>query len=85
VPCRCWSCNFVTFYHGELSHEFLIAAVGVTAFLYAPVMIKLFHIASISAASWLRIPGMAAAVFVVVEEEKWLRFGRGRGDHAIPA
>jgi len=48
------------------------------------VMNKLFHTAPISAASWLRIVSVAVIVFVVVEAEKWLRFGRGRGEHSLP-
>ena len=32
----------------------------------------------------LRLAGIAAAVFAVVEGEKWLRFGRGRGHDALP-
>jgi hypothetical protein len=42
----------------------------------------LFHTAPLDAASWLRIAVVAAVVFAVVELEKWLRFGRSRGDTA---
>ena len=35
--------------------------------------------------TWLRIVGVAAIAFVAVEFEKWIRFGRRRGEHAIPA
>ena len=52
-------------------------------FTYAPVMNRLFHSAPVSGASWLRILGVAAVVFVVVETEKWLRFGRGRGEQSL--
>lgn len=54
------------------------------AFTYAPLMNRLFHTAPISAESWLRIAGVAAVVFVIVEFEKWARYGRGRGEHALP-
>jgi cation-transporting ATPase F len=49
---------------------------------YAPVMNKLFQTAPISGESWLRIAGVAAIVFMVVEIEKWMRYGRG--DHSVP-
>lgn len=53
-------------------------------FTYAPVMNRLFHTAPIGFESWLRIVAVAATVFVIVELEKWLRYGRGRGAHALP-
>jgi len=53
-------------------------------FTYAPAMNKLFHTEPIGVGSWLRITLVAAVIFVVVEFEKWIRFGRGRGEHAIP-
>jgi cation-transporting ATPase F len=54
------------------------------AFTYAPLMNRLFHTAPISAGSWLRIAAVAAVVFVIVEFEKWARYGRGRGARALP-
>jgi magnesium-transporting ATPase (P-type) len=53
-------------------------------FTYAPVMNRLFHSAPISGESWLRIVGVAVTVFVIVELEKWVRYGRGRGKHKLP-
>ena len=52
----------------------MVVAQGV--FTYAPVMNRIFHSAPIDGESWLRIAGIAAAVFVLVELEKFL--GRGR-------
>ena len=52
-------------------------------FTYAPVMNQLFHTAPMSGESWLRIVSVAAGVFIVVEIEKWLRYG-GRRAHAVP-
>ncbi|MGZ8940746.1 MAG: HAD-IC family P-type ATPase, partial [Limisphaerales bacterium] len=52
-------------------------------FTYMPLMNKLFHTAPIGAGSWLRIAGVAGAAFVAVEFEKWIRFGRRRGEHSI--
>ncbi len=62
----------------------LAMLVAQLLFTYLPLMNKLFHTAPIDAVSWLRIVGVAALAFVAVELEKWLRFGRDRGAHAIP-
>ena len=51
---------------------------------YTPLMNKLFHTAPISGESWLRILAVAAASFVAVEFEKWIRFGRHGDRHVIP-
>jgi len=53
-------------------------------FTYTPLMNTLFHTAPISGESWLRILAVAAASFVAVEFEKWIRFGRHRDAHRIP-
>ncbi|MEO7099651.1 MAG: HAD-IC family P-type ATPase [Luteolibacter sp.] len=53
-------------------------------FTHAPLMNLLFHSAPIGTASWMRIVGVAAAAFIVVELEKWIRFGGHRGERAIP-
>ncbi|HEX5398138.1 MAG TPA: cation-transporting P-type ATPase [Verrucomicrobiae bacterium] len=42
-------------------------------FTYAPVMNKLFHTAPIAGESWLRVAGVAAVAFGLVELEKWIR------------
>jgi magnesium-transporting ATPase (P-type) len=53
-------------------------------FTYAPLMHRLFHTAPISGGAWLRVVAAAAGTFLIVELEKWLRYGRGRGQHAVP-
>ena len=44
----------------------------------------LFHTAPIGIESWLRIVGVAVAAFVVVEVEKWIRFGRHHDTPVTP-
>ena len=53
-------------------------------FTYAPVMNRLFHTAPIGVEAWIRILGVTAVVFVIVELEKWLRYGRGRSASLTP-
>ncbi|MEO6002673.1 MAG: HAD-IC family P-type ATPase [Opitutus sp.] len=53
-------------------------------FTYSPVMNRLFHTAPIGTDSWLRIAGVAAVVFAVVELEKWIRHGHGRNACTVP-
>ena len=86
---NCRSLNHSVFSAGFFSNPWLIVgALAMLAaqllFTYVPVMNTLFHTAPISGESWLRMVGVAVIVFVVVEVEKWLRYGHGRGDHAVP-
>jgi Ca2+-transporting ATPase len=66
---------------------FLGAAVmlaGQLFFTYAPLMNRLFHTAPIGVDAWIRILAVAAGSFVIVELEKWLRYGRNHGAAATP-
>lgn len=86
---NCRSLNHSVFSIGLFKNRWaVVGALGMCAaqllFTYTPLMNKLFHSAPISGASWLRILGVAALVFVVVELEKWIRFGRHRDSQAIP-
>jgi cation-transporting ATPase F len=85
---NCRSLGHSFFSVGFFSNPWLIVGVLVmlTAqllFTYMPVMNTLFHTAPVSGESWLRMVGVAAIVFVVVEAEKWMRYGQGRGQHAV--
>lgn len=53
-------------------------------FTYAPVMNNLFHTAPIDIGAWLRIAAVALGAFVIVEIEKFVRFGRRPGRHWVP-
>ncbi len=86
---NCRSLNHSVFSIGLFRNRWVVAgALGMVAaqllFTYAPFMNKLFHTAPISGGSWLRLVAVAAVAFTVVEFEKWIRYGRGRGDHAVP-
>ena len=86
---NCRSLNHSLFAIGLFTNRWTLvgslAMLGAQLLLtYLPVMNTLFHTAPISGASWLRILAVAAASFVAVEVEKWIRFGGQRGEHAIP-
>jgi len=53
-------------------------------FTHVPLMNRLFQSAPLPLDSWLRITGVAAVVFAVIEFEKWIRFGGERGKHKEP-
>ncbi len=70
------------------NHWAIVGSLSMVAaqlfFTYTPLMNRLFQSAPIAAAAWVRILGIAATVFAVVEIEKWLRFGRGDGEKGLP-
>ena len=86
---NCRSLNHSVFAIGLFTNRWTIAGslAMVSAQLlltYMPLMNRLFHTAPINTESWLRIVAVAASAFVVVEFEKWIRFGGRRGEQAIP-
>jgi magnesium-transporting ATPase (P-type) len=85
--CRSLNHSLVTI--GVFRNRWAIAGalfmfVAQLLFTHTPAMNKLFHSAPISASAWLRVVAVATAVFVVVEIEKWLRFGRRVSGEVIP-
>ncbi|MDB6151749.1 MAG: ATPase, P-type (transporting), superfamily, subfamily [Chthoniobacteraceae bacterium] len=84
---NCRSLNHSVFSLGLFSNRWAVAGsltmIAVQLlFTCTPLMNKLFHSAPISGGCWLRIFGIAAVVFITVELEKWMRFGRQ--PNAIP-
>ena len=53
-------------------------------FTYVPLSNRLFDSAPIGGTEWLRIAAVAVTALLAVEFEKWVRFGRGRGEHVVP-
>ncbi len=53
-------------------------------FTHLPIMNRLFHSAPLTLGAWSRIVAVAIGVLLIVELEKWLRFGGGRGRNRIP-
>ena len=85
----CRSLNHSVFAIGWFTNRWVVAGsltmLGAQLlFTYLPVMNTLFHSAPISAESWLRIASVAVGAFAAVELEKWIRFGRHRGEDVIP-
>ena len=80
----CRSLNHSLLHVGFFSNP--LALVGAAAmigaqllFTYAPFMNHLFHSAPLDSEAWLRITGVAVLSFLLVELEKWFRFGRHKG------
>lgn len=72
---------------GTNPHVIAGAAVMIAAqmlFTYLPVMNRLFHSTPLSLDIWGRIIAVALVSFLVVELEKWIRFGGSRRDRAVP-
>ncbi len=85
----CRSLNHSFFRLGWWSNPFaILGALGIIAtqalFTYAPFMQRWFGTTALDAGDWLRILAVAVLAFFIVELEKWIRFGGGRGDTAPP-
>jgi len=53
-------------------------------FTHLPLMNRLFHSAPLTPGAWSRIAAVAVGIFLVVEFEKWVRFGDDRGKNQEP-
>ncbi|MBN8247556.1 MAG: cation-transporting P-type ATPase [Verrucomicrobia bacterium] len=53
-------------------------------FNYLPLMNRWFHTAPVRIETWGHVALAGFVVFLIVEFEKWIRFGGGRGDRAVP-
>ncbi|MEM3172601.1 MAG: HAD-IC family P-type ATPase [Candidatus Nitrosotenuis sp.] len=72
---NCRSLNKSMFSIGLFSNRWILIGVGImlalqTIFTYLPVMNELFDTRPISFESWMKILGIAAATFVIIEIEK---------------
>ncbi|MBF0297898.1 MAG: cation-transporting P-type ATPase [Oligoflexia bacterium] len=66
---------------GVLSNRWLLGGVSLMfifqfAFVYLPIMNKLFHTAPVSLASWGRVILLALVSYLFIELEKWIRYQR---------
>ncbi|MBF0208815.1 MAG: cation transporting ATPase C-terminal domain-containing protein, partial [Oligoflexia bacterium] len=64
---------------GILSNRWLLGGVSLMfifqfAFVYSPIMNKLFHTAPVSFASWGRVILLALVSYLFIELEKWIRY-----------
>lgn len=85
---NCRSLQRSFFSVGFLSNMYAVtgAAAMIMAqvfFTYSPIMNHFFHTASIDAGAWLRILAVTIAAFIIVEAEKFLRFGRRSDKHPL--
>jgi len=87
LNCRSLSAPFVRL--GWFSNRWVW--IGIAAMLavqlcfnYLPWMNHWFHTAPVRAETWLHVGLGGLAVFLLVELEKWIRFGGNRGNHSVP-
>jgi cation-transporting P-type ATPase F len=74
---NCRSLNKSMFSIGLFSNRWILIGVGVmlalqAMFTYLPVMNELFDTRPVSFEAWMKILGVAAATFVIIEIEKWI-------------
>ncbi len=79
----CRSLNHSLFSIGIWSNRLaIVGALCMVAsqmlFTFAPFMNRAFHSAPLGFDAWIRIASVGLLAFLVVELEKWIRFGRGR-------
>jgi magnesium-transporting ATPase (P-type) len=78
---NCRSLRRSVFALGFFTNPRLLLGIALTVFLqllftYLPLMNRFLHTAPIEATAWLRILGVAAGAFVLVEIEKKIRSAR---------
>ena len=62
-----------------------VSMIGIQVlFTHLPIMNRLFHSAPLTLWAWVRIAAVALGIFLIVEIEKWVRFGGGRGKNRDP-
>jgi magnesium-transporting ATPase (P-type) len=86
---NCRSLHHGLFRIGCLSNPWAIwGALSMIAlqviFTHLPLMNRLFHSAPLTPGAWSRIAAVAVGIFLVVEFEKWVRFGGDRGKNQEP-
>ena len=87
LNCRSLTRSFVR--SGWFSNRWVWIGIGVmlgaqALFNYLPLMNRLFHTAPVRAETWLHVTLAGFAIFLVVELEKWVRYGGSRGEHVVP-
>ncbi|MCW5558559.1 MAG: HAD-IC family P-type ATPase, partial [Verrucomicrobiae bacterium] len=87
LNCRSLTVSFLKM--GGCSNRWVWIGIAAMMFVqmlfnYLPLMNQWFHTAPVPAESWAHVTLAGLAVFLVVEFEKWIRFGGRRGDHTVP-
>lgn len=86
---NCRSLSHSVFATGLGGNRWIWGGIGLmlvlqVAFCELPWMNRLFHSAPVRLDTWLHVGLVGLVVLVVVEFEKWMRFGGGRGRAVVP-